>query len=455
MADFIKGLFGAATSSVSSALPSADADFADFASVPDPSPAPLSASLTSTASASASSKPLFSWGAPPNPDAYLGARKYTKWYRIWERTTLADFYIELFVLPLILIVLLVHTYGTRTNKRKAQQWASTHAPVLQHEFAVVGFGGRKAPKVDDVSSQGLLKATQSESLIVPEELLKEKSKNEYITYATGRQNVAFVDIKLTLLRRYNPIALFGDAALAFFLDSMPAPVERMEATAYSFDGKESEMVKSAKAGNSTYDGFVWAIVHKDSMATLRNDRYDLSLTSTKDHPKLPIWATVMSESAEVTEAMLTPELLKAVEECGEDLEALVVSDQPMEQPKKLDETIPRKRISLSYRLTSRTLTSTSIFAYFLRLPDFLVSTAHFRPEVMRRIRQTREDEIRKIKKVDDEEKAEGRRVMSDKAKKEKRDGLLKGMGAEEQRKFLDKEREKDTRRSQKRRTTKA
>ena len=89
-----------------------------------------------------------------------------------------------------------------------------------------------------------------------------------------------------------------------------------------------------KVPNSSFDGFVWAIVHKDMMKRLREDRYDLSLTSSKDHPKLPIWVTVMSENAEITETLLTPELIKAINDAGDNFEALVVTDQPMDQPKK-------------------------------------------------------------------------------------------------------------------------
>ena len=70
------------------------------------------------------------------------------------------------------------------------------------------------------------------------------------------------------------------------------------------------------------------------MKQLREDRYDISLTSTKDHPKLPNWATVMSESAEVTDLLLTPELISAVEETGELLDYLIITDQPLEKPTK-------------------------------------------------------------------------------------------------------------------------
>lgn len=246
----------------------------------------------------------------------------------------------------------MHLWGTRKNKRKAKAWITAHAPVLEKEFAVVGFGGRKAPSMEDVQSTGLAKALNSDDLVIPEELLKEKTAQEYVTYATGRQNVAFVDVTLSLFKRYNPLYLMGEYVLSFFFDSIATPTERMEATVYAFDGKEKELVpvpggkqgqeiieSRSKGSNSSYDGFVWAVVNKDVMRRLRDDRYDVSLTSTKDHSKLPAWATVMSESAEVSDALITPDLIKAVEAAGDSLEYLIVSDQPLDKPTKYLNTL--------------------------------------------------------------------------------------------------------------------
>jgi hypothetical protein len=41
----------------------------------------------------------------------------------------------------------------------------------------------------------------------------------------------------------------------------------------------------------------------------------------------------MSESAEITDLILTPELIKAVHDAGDSFEALIVTDQPIDQPK--------------------------------------------------------------------------------------------------------------------------
>jgi hypothetical protein len=308
-------------------------DFADFASAPEPTPAQISSFTAALAGDS-----------PPLPTGVPGIT-YTKWYRVWERTTINDFKQEAFILPFIFIIVGFHIWGRGKNKRKAKSWAAAHAPILEKEFAVVGFGGRRQPSLDDVQSPGLANAAASEQSTIPFKILKEATAQEYTTYATGRQNVAFVDIKISLLKRHSPLTILAENIFSLFLDSVKAPAERMEATAYAFDGKEKDLipVRGAreqenlearfKGLQSSYDGFVWAIVNKDTMRYLREDRYDISLTGTKDHAKLPNWATVMSESAEITDILLTPELIKAVEDAGDAcFENLIITDQPLEKP---------------------------------------------------------------------------------------------------------------------------
>jgi Skp family chaperone for outer membrane proteins len=96
-----------------------------------------------------------------------------------------------------------------------------------------------------------------------------------------------------------------------------------------------------------------------------------------------------------------------------------------------------------------------IFHAFVRISDHLVNNARFRPEALRRVKETREAEKRKIRRLDEDEKAEDRKLKADKEKKEKRDAALRGLSAEEQRKYLEKERERDQRRKEKRKTVKA
>lgn len=56
--------------------------------------------------------------------------------------------------------------------------------------------------------------------------------------------------------------------------------------------------------------------------------------------------------------------------------------------------------------------------------------------------------------MDEDEKAEERKLEGDKKKKAEREAKLKGMNADEQRKFLDRERERDQKRSTKKMTRK-
>ena len=226
----------------------------------------------------------------------------------------------MYVLPFLFVLIAVHLWGTKRNRTKAKTWMKAHAPVLTQEFVQVGY----------------TRPESEQSVMDVDSMLKEKKADEYQVYATGRQNVAFVDFKLSFLKRFNPFLWLGESVLPLFFESFPPPAERMEATAYVFDGRETKIAPSygqgdaKKVTNSTFDGFVFAIVHKDIMKRMREERYDLSLTSTRDHAKLPVWTTVMSESAEVTDMLLTPELIKAIEEAGDNFEAIVVSDQPID-----------------------------------------------------------------------------------------------------------------------------
>lgn len=320
----------------------------------------------------------------------------------------------------------------------------------------MGFGGVPTVDVD----YGSVAAPSSKADV----LLKEKSLTEFATYATGRQNVAFVDVKIDMTKRFNPVIHIFEKVASFFWESaFEMPVDVVEATVYPFDGKENDTVPSlpgsaearAKDGKSSYDAFVWALVNKNAMQKARDLRYDLSLTFTKDNSKLPSWLTVMSESAEITDALLSKDLVDAIEAVGDLFEYLIISDQPTDKPKTLSETTPSKRIILKYRLPSGSDYSALVplFTYFLRFPDILVQSAHFRPEVTRKVRATRDSMTKELKKIADEEKNEERNLEREKAKKAKRDAELAGLDAKAQKKYLEKEKEKEMRKSQKKMTT--
>ncbi|KAJ9152128.1 DUF1682 domain-containing protein [Pleurostoma richardsiae] len=447
MASLFNNLFGGAKSSAT-AVPSADSDFADFAEPAEPSPAPFT---------------------PVAGGATLGVNApaatglpYTKWYRLDERYSLKDFRTEGFILVAIFFIFTVHIIGTRMNRSRARKWMKAHSKPLSSEFALVGFGRLATEdKEGDVLLRDLAVANEANS----DRALKEKSLFEYAAYATGRQNVAFMDVKLTLIRRFNPLMALVEAGIGLFFDSYPSPHDSLEAIIYPFDGKEALTVPGlpgaaelkTKDTKSSFDGFVFAIVNKERMKQVRDERYDVSITYTKDSPKLPNWLTVMTESAEITDTLLTPELVKAAEAAGDLLDYLIISDQPVDKPMTLDETAPRKRLFLRYRLPSDNNYDSllPIFNYFVRLSDVLVKDAHFRPEVLRKVKSVRDETIKRIQKADLDEKNEERTIEREKSRKAKRDQELSALDAKGQKKYLEKEREKEMRRQSKKSTVRA
>lgn len=405
------------------------ADFADFASAPNP--APVGGATLGGATPLATDRP------------------YTKWYNVHERHSLDEFKVEGVILAVTALIFIFHFFGASANRTKARKWIRAHARSLQDEFALVGFGRVPTSESQDVN---------------PDSLLREKSLFEFASYATGRRNIAFMDIKITLTKKFNPIMYLFETVGSFLVESFgPVPDEVAEVLIYPFDGKESltvpkrrgaedsEIVTEAK---SQFDGFVWAVVNKTRMQRLRDQRYDVSLTATKDSPKLPEWLTVMSESAEITDTFLTAQLIEAVVALGDNFHYLVISDQPTENPTTLDETVPRKRLHLRYSLPSdgNYDTYVPLFQYLVRMPDQLVAQAHFRPEVLKKVRNVREAKINQIKKLAEEERSEERLAEKEKAKKAKRDADLKGLDAKAQKKYLEKEQAKEQRKSQKKMT---
>lgn len=75
-----------------------------------------------------------------------------------------------------------------------------------------------------------------------------------------------------------------------------------------------------------------------------------------------------------------------------------------------------------------------------------MSIAPFRPEVKRKLKATRDEQAKALTKVKEEEVKEERDAKRAEEKKRGRDERLRGMGAEEQRRFLEKEREREGKR---------
>jgi hypothetical protein len=325
MAGFFKDAFDNIVGGVQTAVkatPSSVDDFADFVAAAAKPVVQSAASIATPATPNAAGT-IPTFGAAN----FLGASTpvyrgpYTKWYRIWERHTWQDFITEYIILTFVVVVVIVHFIGATRNRNIAKKWFKRVANVLKDEYALVGFGTQAR------------EYTETEE---PEyDALREVSTNEFTSYVSGRENVAYIDINLFLLRRINPLIIIGEYITALFIETMVTPKERAIYTITPFDGDEKELAVevTGPVKKSTYDNFVFAIVKKDIMQYLRETCYDLSLAVTKDHAKLPPWAAVLSESAEITDTLLTNDLVKAITLAGDQFEFLKVTDQPEDKPR--------------------------------------------------------------------------------------------------------------------------
>jgi hypothetical protein len=121
---------------------------------------------------------------------------------------------------------------------------------------------------------------------------------------------------------------------------------------------------------------------------------------------------------------------------------------------RLEDTTPRKRIHLQYRLPSGSDYSSvqPLFGYFLRLADKLAAGARFRPEVLRKVKTVREETIAQLEKKAREEGEADRELARDRARKDKRDKELAALDAKGQKKYLEKEKDKEMKKAMKRST---
>jgi len=112
-----------------------------------------------------------------------------------------------------------------------------------------------------------------------------------------------------------------------------------------------------------------------------------------------------------------------------------------------EEAAARKRLYLRYSIPPGNdyTNLVPLFEQFIRLPDFLVEKAHLRPEVQRKLKGVRDTVLEIMKRDELMEKADERAGEREKAKKAKRDAELKALDAKAQKKYLDKEREKELR----------
>lgn len=257
--------------------------------------------------------------------------------------------------------------------------------------------------------------------VSPDKLYIKDSSENYSSYATGRVNIASVQINFSLVPRHNIFLWILEAGFSFFAASVKAPEDTVE-------------IVITPLGH--YDNFISAIVSKLGMNDARKFNYFLSLCKTSDSPNLPESFVYMSEANEFQEKTTTNELKNSLTlQIANTLKFIAFTDQPIERPENLREFIPNRKVIISLKATTSKKDlqqiSTILDAVF-NLVDKLVDTAiTFRPEALKKVVKTREAEIDKLKKIQEEIRKDELADEQAKLKREERD-RLRNLSREEQ-----------------------
>lgn len=337
---------------------------------------------------------------------------------IVERITTYDWTKEALLAAFTVVYLFLHYYGASVNKKKVTKWIESQRAGLEAQFAQVG---THHPKGKDYVAD---------------------SHEMYTTYASGRVNVSYMKAVMRMRPRQNLILYVMEFFMSIFMPTL-------------VDAKEVIQVTIVPNGDTSkkIDPAIFAIVNKEGMQQSREESYYLSLTRTNESPKLPVELVFMTESGEISDHLYSSELEAAVKTPGATkvLQFLALTDQPVDRPLTPEEAVPKPQVALALNFPTNAeeeAATAAIINATVNLVDAVAKAGRWRPEVARKIKTTRDNEVKKIQKAIDEKKAE----EAAQAKAEAKRAQQAKLSPAEQRKLEQKEREKDLRRQQKKGT---
>lgn len=328
---------------------------------------------------------------------------------LFQRIKAHDWKLEYMTIGFTLAFIVLFKIGDYLNERKVTTFLNSQKELFFKNFAQFGVSP-DATYIKDLSEA-------------------------YSSYASGRENIAKVDITFKLKPRHNTFVWLLESGLSFFTESVASPQDRVDIVI---------------TPSIEYDNFITAIVSKIGMNDFRKFNYFLSLTKTSDSNKLPESFVFMSEAAEFQEKTLTEPLREALKlESASFLRYIAFTDQAVEKPATLSGFQPQRRIIVSSHLVGgkqQLQQITDVLAALFALVDDLASKKiEFKVEALRKIVKTREVEIAKFRKIEEEIKAEIKAEEDAKLKKEERDRVRKLSPAEQEKiekKALEKQRKK-------------
>ncbi|KAI0832437.1 DUF1682-domain-containing protein [Trametes gibbosa] len=366
---------------------------------------------------------------PPMPNV---SPEYDGFELRWKFLTFRPAYFknELYFLGAALFYVAVYLLGKRANERRAFKWLAAHKSLYESQFS-------KPNHTEDLSRDGY---------------------SDFFIFSTGRRALTSLHTTFTLRPRHDLFQYLFQTVRGFVeLDYKVYDELELEFTFREPAGKEGAVPEC-----------VWAVVAKDEMKRIRNERWDLTLTKTAESAVLPASLAIMTEFADVTTNLLKsygtlslPTIL-ASPEIQPYFRSLSLTDQPRTRPEKpLPPSERSKRLILTLALppTSDAQATLPLIAAVFQLVDVIAGegklpgsrgglNAALRPETRSKLRKTREDVARQIGEDAAREKREEADEQKAAAKKKAQEERLSKLSAAEQKKALEREKKRAMRKTQ-------
>ncbi|CAO3668917.1 unnamed protein product [Umbelopsis vinacea] len=327
---------------------------------------------------------------------------------------IGDFYFEIVMLGFFIAYLVIWYMGASKNVSVAKKWTGAHLDYLKTQFAHVGDG----------SGNTLVKDGPS----------------DYCLYTTGRRNMQFAHWWINLYPRNDiTTAIYNRVSSLFGFEK----------------AAQDHVTVTMTLDEATCENFVFAVLPQQVSKDLRADRFDLKkFTRVSQTNRLPDNLAVSSESNELTDLLLDGKVGDVIREAGDAFNSLIITCFPEHAPTELKESYP-KTVTIDFNISDTNAEATTKLVQLVcELPDILNARCrNFKTEIKNKLRKNREDVQKEYAKIQAEERAEELAKKKTDAKKAEEERIRK-MSPAEQRKWEEKERAKELKKSQKKRSKK-
>lgn len=331
---------------------------------------------------------------------------------LFQRFKTHDWRLECFTVLFSIAFMLVFKIGDLYNKSKVTSFLNGVTSVFEENFFQFGVGNGK--------------------------LYEKDSSENYSSYATGRKNIAKVNLDFRLAPRQNVILWLMEVLFSYFTESVVYPADRVDIVV---------------TPSADYENFITAVVSKLGMSDYRKFNYFLALTRTIDSPLLPESFAFMTEVNEFQEKTFTAKLAESLKlNMASFVRFVAFTDQPADRPDAIRDLLPNRRVVISLNLVTGKSELAQISDLLRAVFDVIDQIAEkeisFSSEAARKVVKARELEIAKIKKI--EETARQEELAEELAKLRKQEKQkLRNLSREEQMKAEKKAQEKKVRKAQK------